>query len=233
MISAPPAFFATKYSRERRGIEGSLPDFIRDVAEGRKIGLPPEASVERLVGRDYGQLSKSVNSMGSQLSWGLSLKKVLSSFTSKVSSWVARAVATLMLEVVEVGGGTVKGFAEMADFTRRVSSMEKESRSSLRGYIFIAYLSGIMIIVSTYIFIYFLQQGQASGITGDVSVFQVSPEVVDLLFTATVFEGWVIGLVAGKMGESSVSEGFKHALIMVIFTLAAVGIGQTFFPIPL
>ncbi|QQG49295.1 MAG: type II secretion system F family protein [archaeon] len=232
VLALPAAIFATKYSADRRGIEKALPDFIRDVAEGRKIGLAPEASVERLVGRNYGALSRPVSKMGSQLTWGLSLKKVLTAFVVRVNSWIARAVGTLMLEVVVVGGGTVKSFSDMADFTKRVNTMELETRAALRGYTFIAYISGIMIISTTYIFIYFLGQGAASGLASSATQFQVDPETVDLLFAAAVFESWVIGIVAGKMGEASIAEGFKHAVVMVLLTLATVAIAQTLFPIP-
>ena len=97
-----------------------LPDFIKDVSEGRKIGLPPEESIERLGDRNYRQLTPFVVKMGAQLSWGIQLGKVISSFARDVKSWIAKAVGTLMLEVVEIGGGTTRGFTEMADFTRKI-----------------------------------------------------------------------------------------------------------------
>lgn len=232
-MSMPAAVVATRYSRERRGIERMLPEFIRDVAEGRKIGLSPEASIERLVGREYGLLSQPVHAMASQLTWGISLKHVIRSFTNKVQSWIARASGTLLLEVVEVGGGTVKGFSEMADFTRKVSQSEEESRSTMRTYVAIAYLSGIMIVATTFIFVYFLTQSASLGVTKTLPGVNIAGSTVDLLLTASVFEGWVIGMVAGKMGEGSVAEGFKHSVILVLITVLTVAIGATFFPIPL
>src|SRR5450759_5389271 len=97
-----------------------LPDFIKDVSEGRKIGLPPEESIERLSDRNYRQLTPFVVKMGAQLSWGIQLAKVISNFARNVNSWIAKAVGTLMLEVVEIGGGTTRGFTEMSDFTRKI-----------------------------------------------------------------------------------------------------------------
>ncbi len=228
-----PAFFATLYSRQRRGIEQMLPDFIRDVSEGRKIGLPPEGSIERLHGRSYGPLTKSVEKMASQLTWGLSVKKVISSFTSKAYSWIAMVVVTLMLEVIEVGGGSVRGFSEMADFTRKTNMIESERRASLRGYIFVAYIAAVMVVTTTFVFIFFFFQPSLSHLVGLGTQLTLSPEVVDLLLTASIFEAWVIGIVAGKMGASSVAEGFKHAAIMVVISLATVAIGAVLFPVPL
>ena len=233
VMSLPAAVAATRYSRERRGIERMLPEFIGDVAEGRKVGLSPEASIERLVDREYGRLSEPVHAMASQLTWGISLKRVIRSFTSRVHSWIARASGTLLLEVVEVGGGTVRGFSEMADFTRKVSQSEAETRSAMRTYVLIAYISGIMIVGTTFIFVYFLGQGATLGVTSTLPGLKITGSTVDLLLTASVFEGWVIGIVAGKMGEGSVAEGFKHSIILVLVTVLTVAIGGIFFPIPL
>lgn len=41
-MTLPPTVVATKSARERNALEKALPDFIRDISEGRKIGLSPE-----------------------------------------------------------------------------------------------------------------------------------------------------------------------------------------------
>ena len=241
---AVPAFFATKYTRERRGLEAKLPDFIRDVAEGRKIGLAPEASIEALGNKNYKGLSKPVKKMGAQLSWGLSLSKVISTLISSVNSWLTRVVGALMLEVVDVGGGTVRSFSEMADFTAKVNSLEAEKRSSLRPYIFVIYMAGILVVMTTFLMVYFLTFSSFLPATG-VTVFghstplpatnlapPVPPGTVGLLITAAIFESWVVGLVAGKMGEGSVSDGFKHSALLVAISLISVYVVGFFIKLP-
>jgi flagellar protein FlaJ len=224
-----PAVFSVKYARERKAIERVLPDFIRDVAEGRKTGLSPEISIERLIDRHYGPLSKHVRKMGSQLSWGVSLTKVVSTFTNAVGSWIAKAVGTLLIEVVDVGGGTVKSFSDMADFTRTINEMESERRSALRPFVYITYISGVMVVITTFILVYMLSQPAAQGFG---AIRSVSPSTIDLLLTTAVFDSFVIGIVAGKMGESSVSDGFKHSIALVIVSVIAVFIAKSFIPIP-
>ncbi|MDG6907118.1 MAG: type II secretion system F family protein [Nitrososphaerota archaeon] len=231
VASVPPAVLAIKYQRQRLGIEKMLPGFMRDVTEGRRIGLPPEGSIERLHGRKYGALSKPVWKMSSQLSWGVSLSRVLGSFTSAVNSWIAKAMGILMLEVVEIGGGTLKGFSEMEDFTRKVNTLETESRSSSRAYTFIAYIAAVLIIVTTFVFIYFLSAPAASHLPGGGSVTQIGTGTIDLLLTSSVFEAWVIGFMAGKLGENSTAQGFKHASIMVAIALVTIFVGQMMLPL--
>jgi len=227
-VAIPSAVYATRYGRERRAIERALPDFIRDVAEGRKTGLSPERSIERLNDRPYGRLSGPVRKMGSQLSWVVSLANVINGFTASVNSWITKIIGTLLVEVVDVGGGTIRSFTEMADFTRTVNDLENDRRASLRSFVMITYIAGILVIVTTFIMVYMLTEPLQVG----VNTTQLDPHTIDMLLTTAVFQTFVIGLVAGKMGESNMSDGFKHAIFLVIGSVAAVSIAKLFIPIP-
>ena len=227
-VALPPAIAATKASNEKRAMERALPEFIRDVAEGRKTGLSPEKSIERLTNRPYGVLSKPVQKMGSQLSWGVSLSNVVNSFTKSVNSWITKIVGTLLVEVVDVGGGTVGSFSELADFTRTVNDLENDRRAALRPFVFITYIAGVMVIITTFIMIYMLAQPSQVGYAATT----LDPGTIDLLLTTAVFDTFVIGLVAGKMGESNVSDGFKHSCLLVLVSIMAVIVAKTFINIP-
>lgn len=226
---APAAFLATRYSRERRALEHALPDFIADVTEGRKTGLSPEQSIERLSSRNYGALSPYVKRMGAQLSWGVALSKVISTFTSQVGSWITRATGNLLIEVVDVGGGTAKSFTEMASFARTINDLENERRSALRPFVMITYISGIMIIMTTFILVYMLTAPSTVGFGGQ----SINTGTIDTLVAASVFDSFIIGLVAGKMGESSLADGFKHALALVVISVIAVVVVSHFMNIQL
>ena len=232
MIMSVPAFKSYGYSRERRQLERVLPEFIRDVAEGRKTGLSPEVAIERLGDRHYGVLSKHVRKMGAQLSWGVSLAKVISTFTDAVGSWITKAIGVLLIEVVDVGGGTIRSFSDMAEFTRTINEMEGDRRAALRPFVYITYVAGIMVIVTTFILVYLLSAPATGGI-GSSAPAAVDTGTVDLLLTTAVFDSWVIGIVAGKMGESGVSDGFKHSIFLVIASLIAIAMARLFINIPI
>lgn len=227
VVSGPPAFVTNRISRERTQLEKTLPDFIADVTEGRKTGLSPEQSIERLSTRNYGVLSKHVKKMAAQLSWGLSLTKVITSFTSAVGSWVARATGVLLIEVVDVGGGTIRSFTDMAAFARTINDLETQRRSALRPFVVVTYIAAIMVVMTTFILLYFLAAPSALGVASSTSAAS-NAGTIDLLLTTAVFDAFVIGLVAGKFGESSVADGFKHSLILVCISLLAIVIASRF-----
>ncbi len=222
-IMIAPSIVALRQSRERYGLETALPDFIRDVAEGRKIGLSPEGSIEQLASKNYGRLSRSIKTMGSQISWGLPVVKVIRTFVASVDSWITKAIGTLMVEVVDVGGGTVNSFSQMADFTRKVNELEADKRASLRSYVFVVYMAAILLVMTTFMMVYFLSTPiKFAGVAASMPGVTITPAQVQSLLTASIFDGWVIGFVAGKMGGGTVADGFKHSLALVSISAIAV-----------
>ena len=89
-----------------------------------------------------------------------------------------------------------------------------------------------MLTLTTFVMINMISQQSALAAKGlPVTVTGSSPGLLDDLLTASVFQCWVLGLVAGKMGEGSLAEGFKHAVILVVLTLLAVVIVGRFIPL--
>jgi flagellar protein FlaJ len=229
ILASLPAFVSIRYSRERSSLERVLPEFIRDVAEGRKTGLSPEVAIERLSGRHYGILTKHVKKMGAQLSWGVSLSKVISTFTDAVGSWVTRAIGTLLIEVVDVGGGTIRSFSEMAEFTRSINDMESDRKAALKPFVYITYIAGVMVVITTFIMVYLLSAPASMGSIASSTSPKVATSTIDLLLTTAVFDSFIIGMVAGKMGESGLADGFKHAIMLVIVSLIAIALAVSIF----
>jgi len=232
---APPAASAYFEAKNRYALEKMLPLFLKDIAEGRKMGLSPEKCIESLAERNYGHLTKHIRKMSYQLSWGLPIRKVLTTFNHEVKSWLTKVIGSIIMEVIDVGGGTLQSFIEMSKFTYAIDELERSKRSSLKPYIFIAYFAAILTVFSLFLTIFFMTQPLAlSNLVTQLTTTQITlRNTTDLLLTAAVFQSWIIGLVAGKMGEGSVAQGFKHSLILVILTVVAAYLLHFFIPFPL
>jgi hypothetical protein len=109
--------------------------------------------------------------------------------------------------------------------------MEGERRAALRPFVYITYVAGIMVIITTFIMVYLLTAPAVAGI-GSASAPTVDPNTIDLLLTTAVFDAFVIGIVAGKMGESGIPDGFKHGIFLVIASLISILIARQFIAIP-
>ena len=230
LTSAPAMIIQMIYSSKKRSVENKLSNFLRDISEVRKTGLAPEKTIEQLSDRNYGGLSKHVQKISTQLSWGTPIKRVLENFSKEVKSWVTRAMAFLLLEVVDVGGGSPKMFISLADFTEKSAQLDKERRSLVRPFVIIPYIGAILVVVTTAMMVYFIS-APGIGVTPGPG-FGATPAVIaqatTILLTASFFQAWVMGIVAGKMGEGSVADGFKHATFLIILSMITVLVAQLF-----
>jgi flagellar protein FlaJ len=158
--------------------------------------------------------------MATQVSWGVPLNKVLRDFGKDVNSWFVSSIGFILLEVVEVGGGTTGLFTALADFTQRTRELEKERKSMFRPYIFMPYIGAILTIASTVLIITLMTtqlNSLASNGSGIVTVrVEDTRTLTDVMLMAAVLQGWLMGIVGGKMAEWSVGAGYKHATALAI-----------------
>src|SRR5579875_145290 len=229
LTSSPAAIVNYIHVKRNRAVESRLANFLRDISEIRKTGLSPEKTIETLAGRNYGGLTEHVKKISAQLSWGTPIRTVLENFSASVKSWITQAMAFLLLEVVDVGGGSSRMFIALADFTEKNAQLNKEKKSMVRPYLIIPYIGAIMVVVTTAMMIYFVSApdlNAAGGAGQYLSSPAVMQETTTILLTASFFQAWVMGIVAGKMGENTVADGFKHATFLIIISLATVLIAQ-------
>ncbi len=80
--------------------------------------------------------------------------------------------------------------------------------------------------------VYFVSAPNLSAAGVNSSQYLASPTVVaqatNILLTASFFQAWIMGMVAGKMGEDSVADGFKHSTYLILISLAVALVSKLF-----
>jgi flagellar protein FlaJ len=71
VATAPAAAVNSRLSKKKASIEQGINSFLRDLTEVRKTGLSPEKCIESLANRDYGEFSKELRKISSEISWGV------------------------------------------------------------------------------------------------------------------------------------------------------------------
>jgi flagellar protein FlaJ len=222
-----PAIIYMTHAKRKGAVESALPNFVLDMAEIRKTGMAPEKCIEQLATRNYGTLTEYVRRMATQVSWGVPLSKVLDDFGKDLNSWFVRSIGFILIEVVEVGGGTVGLFGSLAEFTQKTKELDKERKSMFRPYVFMPYIGAILTVATT-VFIINMMSSQVADLAeraGGTSIVQVNTdprELTEVMLMAAVFQGWLMGIVGGKMGEWSIGAGYKHATILVVISMMTV-----------
>ncbi len=215
---APAAVVHGRLSSKRTSMEQGMNSFLRDLTEVRKTGLSPERCIESLSHREYGVFSKELRKISSEISWGIPLKKVMMDFINRTRSWMTQIVMFLLVETVDVGGGTIEMMESLARFNNLTQEVEKEKKSQTRPYIMMPYFAALLLVITTS-----LMLGFTTGTIGVGGATQPAGMdwIRDIFMTSAIFYSFMVGIVAGKISEESISSGFKHAAILVIISAIA------------
>jgi flagellar protein FlaJ len=217
IATAPAAIVNSKVSKKKASIDQGINSFLRDLTEVRKTGLSPEKCIESLSSRDYGEFSKELRKISSEISWGVPVRKVIMDFVKRMRSWMAQIVMFLLVETIDVGGGTIAMIESLARFNNLTQEVEKEKKMSVRPYILMPYFAAILLVATTTMMI-----GFTTGTLGVASTGQKDLTAMKTTFvTSAIFHSYLIGIVAGKISEESIAAGFKHAAILVIVAVLA------------
>ncbi|MDH5787865.1 MAG: type II secretion system F family protein, partial [Candidatus Bathyarchaeota archaeon] len=225
IATAPAAIVNSKVSKRKASIEQGINSFLRDLTEVRKTGLSPERCIESLARRDYGEFSKELRKISSEISWGVPVKKVVMDFVKRTRSWMTQVIMFLLVETIDVGGGTIAMIESLARFNNLTNEVEKEKKMAVRPYILMPYFAAILLVATTTMMI-----GFTSGTLGvaETGVERDLSPMITTFITSCIFHSYLIGLVAGKISEESIAAGFKHASILVIIAVLAAKIVPMF-----
>jgi flagellar protein FlaJ len=229
----PAAVVHIKIAKQKAGLEQGITSFLRDLTEVRKTGLSPEKCIESLSKREYGVFSKELRKISSEISWGVPVKNVIMRFLKRTKSWMTQLVMFLLVETIDVGGGTISMIESLARFNSLTQDVEKEKRMSVRPYIMMPYLASILLVATTIMMLSFTTGTLGiSAIAGEAAAPQKDFTGMKMIFlTSVIFHSYLIGIVAGKISEESVAAGFKHAAILVVIACVAAKVVPLFIAI--
>lgn len=218
ITAAPAALVQGKLSRKRLSLERGVSNFLRDLTEIRKTGLSPEQCIEDLSEREYGEFSKELNQITAEISYGVPIRKVIMDFVQRVRSWSTQIIMFLLVETIDVGGGTISMIESLARFDYMTRDVEKEKKMAVRPYVMIPYFAAILLVATTLMMLMFTNQ--TLGVAGSSGGQDVG--FLTMIFsTSVIVHCYLIGLVAGKISEESLSAGFKHSAILVLVAIVA------------
>jgi len=223
IATAPAAVVNSRISKRRTSIEFGINSFLRDLTEVRKTGLSPEKCIESLSNRDYGQFSHELRKISSEISWGVPVKKVIVDFIKRTKSWMTQIIMFLLVETIDVGGGTIAMIESLARFNNLTHEVEKEKKMAVRPYIMMPYFAAILLVATTTMMIGFTASTLSVGAPGQAAASEAKDlgPMITTFVTSCIFHSYLIGIVAGKISEESIAAGFKHASLLVIVAVAA------------
>jgi flagellar protein FlaJ len=210
----PPAVLDYLDYRWKKSIDARFPDLFRSIVQAQQTGMTLPQALEEASKRNYGALTAELRKMVNQMSWGLSFEEALLEFNKRVDTPLAQRTVPLIIEASRSGGHVEKVFAPMGGFVQTTLVMEKERKAQTRPYIAIIYIA-FFVFVFTIVLLFktfFVDMG-SSPVLGLSAL--TSKEAWRIFFHMSVIQAFFGGLVAGKMGEGTISAGLKHSIILM------------------
>ena len=216
-LSLPMTIFDYRYSETEKGVLDGVTNFLRDLVENRKTGLSPEKSIQLLAERDYGKFSRYIKLMSAEISWGIPLKQIFEDFKSRVKNWLCLVNLYLLIDTIEVGGGTEESLESLAEFAEETRELETERKASLAPLFLVPYMGAGILTVTTLMLLQLFTNMSAIGGAQIATV-----ELTKMLVTPLILHSFILGIVTGKIVSGRVSAGFKHAIILIIVSVAGI-----------
>jgi len=199
----------------RRTIDEHLPDLFRSVVQAQETGMTLPQALEEASKRDYGPLTVELRKMNTQISWGMAFEEALLALGRRVNTILVQRTVPLIVEASHSGGHVEKVFDPLGKFIHTTLLLDKERRNQTRPYVAIIYVAFFVFLFT----IILLFKSFFVGVEGlpILGMAVMSPtEMQRIFFHMTSIQGFFGGLVAGKMGEGTISAGLKHSLIMML-----------------
>lgn len=229
--TGPLGFYLQGRQRKLRYLEERLSDFLTDLAETSKAGLPLHLSLESAARKDYGPLTAEIQRMSTQCSWGLSFGEAFRRFGERSNSRLVRRAANLVVETSTSGGNTGEVLSATAHDIHAQKSLEEDRRTSMSTYIAVIYIVffvfvGVLTVLGAYFLPELLSASSAAAQAGASSaLFSGSRVSLDRItqayFHALLVQSLGNGLVAGLVRDGSVGAGLRHAFFLVIVSYAS------------
>jgi flagellar protein FlaJ len=206
--------------RWRKAVDEHLPDLFRSIVQAQEIGMTLPKALEEAAKRDYGPLTPELKKMTVQISWGSSFEEALLAFGRRVGTVLTQRTVPMIIEASRSGGRVEKVFDPMGKFIQTTILLEKERKTQTRPYIAIIYVA-LFVFLFTIVILFKTFFTNVEGMALFSVPTSTPADLKRIFLHLTLVQGFFSGLVAGKMGEGSVSAGLKHSLIMMLLGYVA------------
>jgi flagellar protein FlaJ len=206
--------------RWRKAVDEHLPDLFRSIVQAQEVGMTLPNALEEAAKRDYGPLTSELRRMTVQISWGSSFEEALLAFGRRVGTVLTQRTVPMIIEASRAGGRVEKVFDPMGKFIQTTNLLEKERKTQTRPYTAIIYVA-LFVFLFTIVLLFKTFFTSVEGVPMLSTPTMAPAEMQRIFIHLTLIQGLFGGLVAGKMGEGSISAGLKHSLIMMLLSFVA------------
>lgn len=208
----------TAYEIRRRyvnRVETQLPEFLREIADMRDIGMTLQGAIFMISGNKTGVLSSEVKVVSEELRYGSSLSGALVRMEERIGLVSVKRAISLLVKASEVTDYIREILTiAIADLEHYLKMKSKRLNVSF-VYLAVIYLSfGIYLYSAYQMNVAFISSFSAYDISFDLTSNKTD------MFHIGIILAFFSGIMAGQLSANSILCGLKHSIILLSATIA-------------
>jgi archaeal flagellar protein FlaJ len=228
----PYALDSTLAGRRVRRYEQDFTDFLFELSELIRGGIDPVKATVTLSQGSLGSITRPVQVVAKQMEIGFTFEQAMRNLAISLKSTLVNRYIDLVIQASYSGGAVAnliqRASADMSTFL----NIEGEKRAGLSQYMVVLYAGQVILIaLCAILVVQFLPElsaisalGTGAGsftgsILGKADIGTVPLERD--LYLLVIINGFLGGLVIGKIAEGKLKHGIKHSLILVLIGFLA------------
>jgi flagellar protein FlaJ len=195
-----------------RDVESHLPEFLRELADMKDIGLTLQESIRRISGAKLGLLSSELSVASRDIETGANVTSALVRMEERIGLVSVKRAISLLVRASEITTNLRQIFMiAITDFEYYLR-LKSERANTTIVYVMIIYLSfGIYLYTAYQLNVPFLSSFHENNlnITMDIS------GNITNMFDIGIILGAFSGIMAGQFSSNSILAGFKHSIVLL------------------
>lgn len=195
-------------------VEKQLPEFLREIADMRDIGMTLPGAIGMIAGHKSGVLSTEISIVAEELKYGSSLSGALVRMEERIGLTTVKRAISLLVKASEVTDYIREILSiAVADLEHYLKMKNKRMNVSF-VYLAVIYLSfGIYLFAAYEMNVAFISSFSSFDISFDLTANKLD------MFNIGVILAFFSGIMAGQMSANNILSGLKHVIIMLIMTV--------------
>jgi flagellar protein FlaJ len=191
-------------------IEQNMPEFLRELADMKEIGLTLPDAIHRIANAKLGLLSSELSLVSRDVSTGSYVNTALVRMDQRIGLVSVKRAISLLVKAGEITSDLRQIFLiAITDFEHYLR-MKRERANTAIVYVMIIYLS-----VGIYLFTAYQLNGPFMvGFSSYNINFNLAQNITDM-FRIGIILGLFSGIMAGQFSSNSILAGLKHSIALL------------------
>jgi len=236
-------------------LEDIFPSFVEDLVSALKSGIPMHKAIITIGKNDYGELNPYIRKLANQVEWNISLDDALRTFARETKSNIIKRAIETVMEAESYGGNIGTVLSSVTDSLINIKEIKKKREATIhaqiiQNYIIFMVFLAVIIVIQNFVVPFMALYESTTGIASEIvqtglrelqvsvsidfssalgfisSIIAWLQSLNGLFIMLVVIQGFLAGLVIGKLSTGNIRAGLKHSAILAILGLLVITIAQ-------